>query len=215
MKYIPLLLLLSTLPLRAQQTPPTSPPEPEQPSAAQSPSPSSSPNQAPEVDAVGTPSSPLLHSDQLQPGLLNPDTTSGIQPQEIAPTIIQEATSEPATEQIPLPDLPPAELHLRKGIALLLQLHTIMAQVNTPETAAKAAHPIVSLTRELLKWSQAFASLPLLDEDARIIYEDQYIPVFEKINTQLKLQGERLNSAKFYGSRDLQAALIHLILTLQ
>lgn len=111
--------------------------------------------------------------------------------------------------------LSPVEQHLNKGIALLLKLEQVMASVDSPESAQKAVQPIGLITAELSKWPQGFLTLPPPDEEQRIEYEDRYLPVIRRINEQIKLQGERLASAQYYGSRPLAAALVRLVLTLQ
>ena len=191
-----------------------SPPPPAQHAApAETPPPDMSPAELP--DAVISPDHPVVPDRAVStpgiPGLLDPET-AGVKVTDGSPSI--ETDSEAAQPEED-PQLPPAEVHVRKGIALLLKLHAIMAEVNSPQTAKHAVAPVVTLSRDMLKWTQGFSSLPLLDDDTRMLYEDQYLPIFRKINTQLKLQGERLASAKYYGSRDLQAALAHLILLLQ
>lgn len=168
---------------------------------------------SPEQDgSAGGGVSPSFQQPQL-PGLLEPGA-AGLTVPAPTPTAVV-ATATPAEAQAPEPQLPPAEIHVRKGISLLLKLHSVLAEINSPQSAEKAVTPLVTLSRDLLKWTQGFASLPPLDDDTRILYEDQYLPIFRKVNTQLKLQGERLASAKYYGSRDLPTALAHLILTLQ
>lgn len=199
MKNLPLLLAAATIfPLAAQ----------EQSLLQLNPAAENTPT--PVGAATTAEASPPQASAHLEiPGLVGPETTemgTGTR------NLIEEATPAQEADN---PQLPPAEIHVRKGIALLLKLHGVMAGINSPQTAQKAVSPLVTLSREMLKWTQGFSSLPLLDDDTRILYEDQYLPLLRKINTQLKLQGERLASAKYYGSRDLQAALAHLILTLQ
>lgn len=168
---------------------------------------------SPEQDeSAGEVLNQTAHLTQL-PGLLDP-RAAGLRVSAPPPASVVAAAT-PAEAQAPDPQLPPAEIHVRKGIALLLKLHTILAEIDSPQSAEKAVAPLVTISRDLLKWTQGFSSIPPLDDDTRMLYEDQYLPIFRKINTQLKLQGERLASAKYYGSRDLPTALAHLILTLQ
>lgn len=122
-----------------------------------------------------------------------------------APTASGDATAQ----------LSPVEQHLARGIALLLKLEQVMASVDSPESAQRAVQPIGLITAELSKWPQGFLTLPPPDEEQRLEYEDRYLPVIRRINKRIQLQGERLASAQYYGSQQLAASLVRLVLSLQ
>lgn len=118
---------------------------------------------------------------------------------------IRSAAAEPTR-------LPAAEQRLRVGIVMLQQLEQLLAGIDNEEKAATAVAPAMRLSRELRAWAQSFAELPPLSEAEQQAYEDAYLPIIRKLNNRIRTQGERLAAAKYYGSDDLTAALIHLAL---
>lgn len=144
-----------------------------------------------------------------------PSVPSDLPARETTSPVIAESTPQASATGATEAQVSPVEQHLNKGIALLLKLEQVMASVDSPESAQKAVQPIGLITAELSKWPQGFLTLPPPDEEQRIEYEDRYLPVIRRINEQIKLQGERLASAQYYGSRPLAAALVRLVLTLQ
>lgn len=125
--------------------------------------------------------------------------------------------SSPGMKEVPLQEekMAAGEAHLREGILLLVELHDTMARIQSHDTAEAAVPVIMRLSRKLLAWGQGFAGLPPLDDATQNSYERRYMPILERINDRLKIQGERLAGANYYGSQNLAAALIHLVGTVQ
>lgn len=111
--------------------------------------------------------------------------------------------------------LPLGEERIRVGVILLNRLHEAMARVKDRESAEAAVPAVMRVSRELQAWGQSFASLPPLDDATRHEYEKRYLPVIQKLNEQIKAQGERLAAAEYYGSQDLPAALARLAYSVQ
>lgn len=115
----------------------------------------------------------------------------------------------PAPAQNP-PALPLPEQRVREGLVLLTALQETMAGIHDLNTADAAVAPLMRLQRALQEWVQSFSTLPPLTEQEQQAYEEQYLPLFKKLNNRIRTQGERLAAAEYYGSRDLPAALMHL-----
>ena len=111
--------------------------------------------------------------------------------------------------------LPPEEKHLRTGIIILAQLCKTMSEVNDPQSAQAAVPIIVRLSRELHLWGQGIAQLPQRNETLMSTYERRYLPIIEKLNSHLRVQGERLAASSYYGSQDLPTALMALYSSVQ
>ena len=67
------------------------------------------------------------------------------------------------------------------------------------------------LGEELTLWAKATATLPQLSDLERMEMEDRYMPVIKRVNDRIKSQSERIAAAEFYGSRNLPAALVHIV----
>lgn len=117
------------------------------------------------------------------------------------------AAASPGADQTALP-LP--EQRVREGIILLSALNDTMARIQDEETAEAAVAPLMRLHRALQEWTQSFSTLPPLTEQEQQAYEEQYLPIFNKLNNRIRTQGERLAAAEYYGSHDLPAALMHI-----
>lgn len=123
-----------------------------------------------------------------------------------APVADAPAAAAPAAPQaLPLP-----EQRVREGLVLLNALHDTMAGINNEESAAAAVAPLMRLQRALQEWTQSFTTLPPLAEREQQAYEEQYLPLFKKLNGRIRTQADRLAAAEYYGSRDLLAALMHI-----
>lgn len=134
--------------------------------------------------------------------------SDAILPQEQPAAPVAEAPAEPASaapQSLPLP-----EQRVREGLVLLNALHDTMAGINNEETATAAVAPLMRLQRTLQEWTQSFTTLPPLTEQEQQAYEEQYLPLFRKLNSRLRTQADRLAAAEYYGSRDLVAALMHI-----
>lgn len=115
------------------------------------------------------------------------------------------APAAPAPAALPLP-----EQRMREGIVLLSALNDTMAKIQDEASAEAAVAPLMRLHRALQEWTQSFSTLPPLTEQEQQAYEDQYLPIFRKLNNRIRTQGERLAAAEYYGSHDLPAALMHI-----
>ena len=91
-------------------------------------------------------------------------------------------------EKLPLS---PAEAHLRTGVVMLVQV-----------------------TRDLQTWIQTLYSMKQNTEEQEAI-ERVYVPIIEKLNSYIEVQGERLSAANYYGSQDLATALTALYVMAQ
>ncbi len=128
------------------------------------------------------------------------------------PPVVAEA---PASGQAKEQELSEAERRIRIGIIMLGQLHDLLARIKDEESAEAAVAPIMRASAEFQAWAQGLASLPPLDEETKSLYEHRYLPVIDELNTRLRIQGERIASAEFYGSQNLPAALVRLISAMQ
>ncbi len=108
-----------------------------------------------------------------------------------------------------------AEQRIRVGIVMLGRLHDLLAHIKDEQTAEAAVAPIMRASAEFQGWAQGFSSLSPLDIETQREYERRYLPVIEELNSRLRLQGERLASAEFYGSQNLPAALVRLVTSMQ
>lgn len=131
--------------------------------------------------------------------------SDGLLPQQpVAETPAAEAPA-PAPVALPLP-----EQRVREGLVLLASLHDTLAGIRDHDTAEAAVAPLMRLHRALQEWTQSFTTLPPLTEQEQQAYEEQYLPLFKKLNSRIRTQGDRLAAAEYYGSRDLPAALMHI-----
>ncbi len=113
------------------------------------------------------------------------------------------------------PQLNEAEQRIRVGIVMLGRLHDLLAKIKDEASAEAAVAPIMRASSEFQSWAQGFSSLPPLDADTQRAYERRYLPIIDEINTRIKIQGERIASAEFYGSQNLPAALVRLVTSMQ
>ncbi len=109
----------------------------------------------------------------------------------------------------------PEEVHIRAGIAILAKLCNTLARVQDARSAQAAVPIIMNLSHELHAWGQQLPSLPQRSQDVVSAYEHRYLPVIEKINGYLRVQGERLSASNYYGTQDLPAALMTLYSSVQ
>lgn len=127
------------------------------------------------------------------------------QPADTAPVAEAPASAAPAQADLPLP-----EQRVREGLVLLSALQDTMARIQDNDSAEAAVAPLMRLHRALQEWTQSFTTLPPLTEQEQQAYEEQYLPLFRKLNNRIRTQGERIAAAEYYGSRDLPAALMHI-----
>lgn len=111
--------------------------------------------------------------------------------------------------------LSPGEARIQAGIVMLGVLHNTLASVKDKDSAEEATASIMRFSRELQEWSQGFSALPPLDEDTRMTYEEKYLPIIRQLNNRIRMQGERIAAAEFYGSQNLPAALVRLVQSAQ
>ncbi len=133
-------------------------------------------------------------------------------PAQPALPVEAEAQTTPAAQESGLSE---AEQRIRVGIIMLARLHELMSGIKDEATAEAAVAPIMRASSEFLSWAQGFASLPPLDADTQRRNEQRYLHVIDELNTRIKIQGERLASAEFYGSKNLPAALVRLVTSMQ
>ena len=117
----------------------------------------------------------------------------------------------PAPQQTGAQEVSPAENHVRAGVVILAKIHDELAKVQDRDTAEAAVAPLMRLGEELTLWAKAAATLPQLSDLERMEMEDRYMPVIKRVNDRIKSQGERIAAAEFYGSRNLPAALVHIV----
>ncbi len=146
-------------------------------------------------------------------GLLTQDAlVGGTVPAEaaLAPVVSEQIAAQ--TPAPAAPGLPQAEQMVRAGIMMLSQMQEILSGINNEETAEAAVAPLMRLNKSLQEWATAFTALPPLSPDEQLLYEENYLPIIEKLNSRLRSQGERLASAEYYGSKNLPMALVQLAL---
>ena len=139
-------------------------------------------------------------------------------PAIILPLALAAAT---AAEPAPAPAQPaqqaearaisPAENHIRAGIVITAKVLDVLSKIQDRDTAEAAVAPLMRLGEELTLWAKATATLPQLSDLERMEMEDRYMPVIKRVNDRIKSQGERIAAAEFYGSRNLPAALVHIV----
>ncbi len=148
-------------------------------------------------------------------GTLVPQETM-IQPEvATAPLPVEAEAPVPAPPQQQETQLSEAEQRIRVGIVMLGRLHELLSKIKDEQTAEAAVTPIMRASSEFQNWAQGFSSLPPLDVDTQRSYERRYLPIIDELNTRIKIQGERIASAEFYGSQNLPAALVHLVTSMQ
>ncbi len=125
-----------------------------------------------------------------------------------APVVAEEAPQQ-------APQLSEAEQRIRAGIVMLGRLHELLAKIKDSASAEAAVAPIMRASGEFQTWAQGFSSLPPLDADTQRSYEKRYLPIIDELNTRIRIQGERIASAEFYGSQNLPAALVRLVISMQ
>lgn len=155
---------------------------------------------------------PLAAQEPLSGGdigaaLAAPAEAAGAPRAEHAAPVADAPLQSPATAGLPLP-----EQRLREGLVLLAALHDTMSHIQDDDTAEAAVAPLMRLHRALQEWAQTFSTLPPLTDKEQQLYEENYLPLFRKLNSRIRAQGERLAAAEYYGSRDLPAALMHIAL---
>lgn len=130
-----------------------------------------------------------------------------------SPAVVTEETPQDSPLDAPQPRaLPQSEQLIRAGIIMLDQVQKILSGINDAETAEAAVAPLMRTEAALQEWARAFNALPPLAEEEQNAYEEVYLPIINKLNSRIRVQGERLASAEYYGSRNLPAALIRLAL---
>ncbi len=130
------------------------------------------------------------------------------------PVEVAEALHPGDAQQQPS-QLSEAEQRIRVGIVMLSRLHDLLSKIKDEPTAEAAVAPVMRASAEFQAWAQGFSSLPPLDADTQRTYEKRYLSIIDELNTRIKIQGERIASAEFYGSRNLPSALVRLITSMQ
>ena len=153
----------------------------------------------------------LIHAQELPADMAAEVVPASTQDAPPVREIVQADT--PAKKQAEKTNsLSPAEQRIRAGIIMLGKLHELMSGIKDHDTAEAAIAPVMRLAAELNTWAQGFTALPPMNELEQAICEDQYLPIIRKLNAAIKLQGERLAAAEYYGSQHLPAALVKLAL---
>ena len=116
---------------------------------------------------------------------------------------------------VQLPAVSIEEQHLQAGVVLLHSLYRVLARVQDIGSARAAVPEVNRISRDLHNWAQGIASLPPLGEDEIRSYEQRYLPVIQRINDNIRTQGERLSASKYFGSQELADALVYLYITAQ
>ncbi len=151
---------------------------------------------------------PLEGKLPTEPSTKLPEPEPALQP-------VQAEASASGAEAQQAAELSEAELRIRAGIVMLGRLHDLLARIKDEASAEAAVAPIMRSSAEFQKWAQSFSSLPPLDADTRRLYETRYLPIIDELNTRIRIQGERIASAEFYGSQNLPAALVRMVTAMQ
>lgn len=131
-----------------------------------------------------------------------------------AATAAEPAPAQPPAQpaqQVEARAISPAESHIRAGIVITAKVLDVLSKIQDRDTAEAAVAPLMRLGEELTLWAKATATLPQLSDLERMELEDRYMPVVKRVNDRIKSQGERIAAAEFYGSRNLPAALVHIV----
>ena len=139
------------------------------------------------------------------PAIILPLALAAATAAESAPAPAQPAQQEEARA------ISPAENHIRAGIVITAKVLDVLSKIQDRDTAEAAVAPLMRLGEELTLWAKAAATLPQLSDLERMEMEDRYMPVIKRVNDRIKSQGERIAAAEFYGSRNLPAALVHIV----
>lgn len=139
------------------------------------------------------------------PAIILPLALAAATAAEPAPALAQPAQQEEARA------ISPAENHIRAGIVITAKVLDVLSKIQDRDTAEAAVAPLMRLGEELTLWAKAAATLPQLSDLERMEMEDRYMPVIKRVNDRIKSQGERIAAAEFYGSRNLPAALVHIV----
>ena len=139
------------------------------------------------------------------PAIILPLALAAATAAEPAPAPAQPAQQEEARA------ISPAENHIRAGIVITAKVLDVLSKIQDRDTAEAAVAPLMRLGEELTLWAKATATLPQLSDLERMEMEDRYMPVIKRVNDRIKSQGERIAAAEFYGSRNLPAALVHIV----
>lgn len=129
--------------------------------------------------------------------------------QETPSVVVPEPT---ASQPVVAPVLSQEEQQIQAGIVVLGNIQEILSTVHDKDSAEAAVAPLMRQHAKLQEWARAFAANPPLTEEEQRIYEERYLPIIEKLNNRIRIQGERLASAEYYGSRNLPVVLIRLAL---
>ena len=139
------------------------------------------------------------------PAIILPLALAAATAAEPAPAPAQPAQQEEARA------ISPAENHIRAGIVITAKVLDVLSKIQDRDTAEAAVAPLMRLGEELTLWAKATSTLPQLSDLERMEMEDRYMPVIKHLNDRIKSQGERIAAAEFYGSRNLPAALVHIV----
>lgn len=141
------------------------------------------------------------------PAIILPLALAAANAAEPAPA---QPPAQPA-QQVEARAISPAESHIRAGIVITAKVLDVLSKIQDRDTAEAAVAPLMRLGEELTLWAKATATLPQLSDLERMELEDRYMPVVKRVNDRIKSQGERIAAAEFYGSRNLPAALVHIV----
>ena len=124
---------------------------------------------------------------------------------------LSSGEDDPTGRHLPLS---PAEEHLRTGVVMLAKLYRSLAEVKDAQTAQSAVPGVVQITRDLQTWIQTLHGMKQGVEEQEVL-ERTYVPIIEKLNAYIEVQGERLAIAHYFGSQDLATALTALYIMAQ
>ena len=144
-----------------------------------------------------------------------PAPTPAVAPEATTPILPVEPEPQTPADEAQEPGLSEAEQRIRVGIIMLARLHDLLSGIKDEATAEAAVPPVMRASAEFLSWAQGFSSLPPLDAETQRSYENRYLSIIDELNTRIRIQGEHIASAEFYGSRDLPAALVRLVTSMQ
>lgn len=144
---------------------------------------------------------------KTSPAIILPLALCAVAAAEPAPAPAQPAQ---ASQEEPRA-VSPAENHIRAGIVITAKVLDVLSKIQDRDTAEAAVAPLMRLGEELTLWAKATATLPQLSDLERMEMEDRYMPVIKRVNDRIKSQSERIAAAEFYGSRNLPAALVHIV----
>lgn len=130
-----------------------------------------------------------------------PDFDAEWVPDDTAPAV-EEALPQPNQETINL---------ILKGIALQKELLGLLQGITDRKTADSTSREIRRVAADLKVWGTMLDARPIEDEIIMGDYEVNFLPEIREISANIRREGERLSTYRYFSSKLLYESLIELI----